>query len=120
MTYYIEHENKIVLFDTDKQTLQNTLAFMPQYQGKEIKETDRPIVDFAFADTPHYVAQQTAAEKAARVQALQAQLDALDLKSLRALRAIQTGQATQEDQAKLAQFEEEAAALRGQVAELSK
>ena len=33
--YYIENENKIVLFDEDKQRLQNTIAFMPQYEGLE-------------------------------------------------------------------------------------
>lgn len=36
--YYIEENNKIVLFDEDKQKLQNTITFMPQYQGLEIKE----------------------------------------------------------------------------------
>ena len=37
--FYIEDNNKIVLFDEDKQRLQNTIAFtMPQYQGLEIKE----------------------------------------------------------------------------------
>ena len=36
--YYIEKDNKILLFDEDKQKLQNTIAFMPQYQGLEIKE----------------------------------------------------------------------------------
>ena len=36
--YYIEENNKIVLFDENKQRLQNTIAFMPQYQGLEIKE----------------------------------------------------------------------------------
>ena len=36
--FYIEKDNKIVLFDEDKQKLQDTIAFMPQYQGLEIKE----------------------------------------------------------------------------------
>lgn len=46
--FYIEYENKIVLFDEDKQKLQNTIAFMPQYEGLEIKEVpeDYTIVDF--------------------------------------------------------------------------
>lgn len=55
--YYIEKENKIVLFDTDKERLENTLLFLPQYQifsqnedgeeiyiNPEILETDREIV----------------------------------------------------------------------------
>lgn len=39
--YYIEENNKIVLFDEDKQKLQNTITFMPQYQGLEIKEVQK-------------------------------------------------------------------------------
>ena len=47
--FYIEDNNKIVLFDEDKQKLQDTIAFMPQYKGLEIKKvpTDYVIVDFA-------------------------------------------------------------------------
>lgn len=120
MTYYIEHENKIVLFDTDKQRLQKTLSFLPQYQGKEIKETERPIADFELADSPEYIARQSAAQQSIRVQELQAQLDELDLKSLRALRAVGAGQSTQEDHDRLAQFEAQAVVLRAQLAELSK
>lgn len=52
--YYIEKENKIVLFDTDKEKLQNTLAFMPELEEAEILETDRKIIilndEFVFAD----------------------------------------------------------------------
>lgn len=61
--FYIEQDNKIVLFDTDKQKLQNTLLFMPQYQDLEIKETDRPIVDFKFADTEEYKQEQIQKEQ---------------------------------------------------------
>lgn len=42
--YYIEKENKIVLFDTDKQKLISTLGFMPQYKGFEIQQTDKEII----------------------------------------------------------------------------
>ena len=52
--YYVENTEKIVLFDEDKNKLQNTIAFMPQYSGLEIKETNRPIVNFQFADTDEY------------------------------------------------------------------
>ena len=37
INYYIENENKIIVFDTNKTKLQNTLNFMPQYQGLEIE-----------------------------------------------------------------------------------
>ena len=67
--YYIEQDNKIVLFDEDKQRLQNTLLFMPQYAGLEIKETTRPIVDFQFADTDEYKEEQ-AQKEAARIALL--------------------------------------------------
>ena len=42
--FYIEDNNKIVLFDEDKQKLQDTIAFMPQYQGLEIKEVEEGYV----------------------------------------------------------------------------
>ena len=46
--FYIENDNKIVLFDEDKQKLQNTIAFMPQYQGLEIKEVEEGYVIYDF------------------------------------------------------------------------
>lgn len=67
--YYIEQNNKIVLFDKDKQKLIDTLLFMPQYSGLEIKETTRPIVDFQFADTEEYQ-QEQAQKEAERVAML--------------------------------------------------
>ncbi len=73
--YYIENENKIILFDTNKTKLQNTLKFMPQYQGLEIQETQRPLVlsedgtKFVFADTPEYI-QQQAQKEAQRIAML--------------------------------------------------
>ena len=49
MNYYIKDENdKIILFDEDKQKLQNTIAFMPQYQGLEIKEVEEGYVIYDF------------------------------------------------------------------------
>lgn len=42
--FYIQQDNKIVLFDEDKQKLQNTILFMPQYQGLEIKEVQEGYV----------------------------------------------------------------------------
>lgn len=61
--YYIEQDDKIVLFDTDRQKLENTLLFLPQYQGLEIQETDRPIADFEFADTEEYKERKAKEEK---------------------------------------------------------
>lgn len=42
--YYIEENNKIVLFDEDRQKLQDTLNFMPQYKDLEIKEVQEGYV----------------------------------------------------------------------------
>ena len=42
--FYIKDNNKILLFDDDKQKLQNTIAFMPQYEGLEIKEVEEGYV----------------------------------------------------------------------------
>ena len=61
--YYVEEDNNIVLFDEDKEKLQNTLSFMPQYRGLEILETDRPIINFEFADTEEYKQEQAQKER---------------------------------------------------------
>lgn len=42
--FYIEQDDKIVLFDENLQTLQNTILFMPQYAGLEIKEVQEGYV----------------------------------------------------------------------------
>ena len=44
--FYILDNDKIVLYNEDKQKLENTLNFMPQYAGLDILETDRNIVQF--------------------------------------------------------------------------
>lgn len=67
--FYIEQDNKIVLFDEDKTKIENTILFMPQYKDLEIKETQRPIVDFMFSDTEEYQVEQ-AAKEAERVRSL--------------------------------------------------
>ena len=46
--FYIEDNNKIVLFDEDKQKLKDTILFMPQYQGLEIKEVQEGYVIYDF------------------------------------------------------------------------
>ena len=52
--FYIQQDDKIVLFDENLERLQNTIAIMPQYEGLEILETDRKIIEldnkFIFAD----------------------------------------------------------------------
>ncbi|MBO7190578.1 MAG: hypothetical protein J6V32_00480 [Elusimicrobiaceae bacterium] len=70
--YYIEQEEKIVLFDTDRAKLENTLKFTPQYQGLEIKETERPIENFEWADTPEYITKKHRQELENQVAGLEA------------------------------------------------
>lgn len=54
--FYILQNDKIVLYDESREKLENTIKFMPQYADLPILETDRPIVDFEFADTPEWIA----------------------------------------------------------------
>ena len=54
--YYVSDNNQIILYDENRAKLSNTLEFMPQYADLPILETDRPIVDFEFADTPEWIA----------------------------------------------------------------
>ena len=46
--FYIQQDEKIVLFDENKETLQNTISFMPQYEGLEIKEVEEGFVIYDF------------------------------------------------------------------------
>ena len=61
--FYVEQDNKIVLFDESYGKLVDTIKFMPQYHDLEIKETDRPIEDFEFADTPEWEEKQRQKER---------------------------------------------------------
>ena len=46
--FYIQQDEKILLFDDDKQKLQDTILFMPQYQGLEIKEVEEGYTIYDF------------------------------------------------------------------------
>ena len=46
--FYIQQDNKILLVDEDKQKLQDTIVFMPQYEGLEIKEVEEGYVIYNF------------------------------------------------------------------------
>ena len=47
--FYIQQDDKIILFNEDKQKLQDTIAFtMPQYQDLEIKEVEEGYVIYDF------------------------------------------------------------------------
>ena len=71
MNYYIQQDEKIVLFDENLERLQNTLDFMPQYEGLEILETEREIIElnneFVFKDE---VEAELVEQEKARIQEL--------------------------------------------------
>ena len=46
--FYIQQNEKIVLVDENLERLQNTIAFMPQYEGLEIKEVEEGYVIYDF------------------------------------------------------------------------
>lgn len=73
MTYYIEQDGQIKLHDTDKSRIETTLKFMPQYAGLELKETERPIENCEWADTPEYIAKKHRQELESQVAGLEAQ-----------------------------------------------
>ena len=71
-TYYIEQNGVIVLHDTDRSKLENTLRFMPQYEGLTVQETERPIENCEWADTEEYIAAKHKREVEAQVASLEA------------------------------------------------
>lgn len=66
--YYILDNDKIALFDENKENLNNTIAFMPSYQKLKILETDKHIVEFNgafyFEDDEQYLTLLEEKEKA--------------------------------------------------------
>ena len=46
--FYIQQDEKIVLFDEDKQKLQDTISFIPQYKDFEIKEVEEGYIIYDF------------------------------------------------------------------------
>ena len=63
--FYIQQDEKIVLFDEDKQKLQDTIAFMPQYESLEIKEVEEGyiIYDFELMTVEEMEAKETQKER---------------------------------------------------------
>ena len=94
---------------TDKQRL-DFIVSENHTKGYEIKETETALE--AWGLTAEEVAEK---EKEAHRKELMAQLDELDLKTIRSLRAIQAGTGTEQDEQKLAELEEQAAAIRAEL-----
>ena len=71
MNYYLQQNEKIVLFDTDKERLSNTLVCIPQYGDLEILETEREIIElnneFVFKDEVEEELKQREKERIAKL-----------------------------------------------------
>ena len=83
--FYIEDNNKIVLFDEDKQRLQNTIAFTtPQYQGLEIKEVEEGYVicDFELITVEEKEEKQAQKERECRNQEIDEKIKELQIMAL--------------------------------------
>lgn len=71
-TYYIEKEGQIKLHDTNRAQLERSLKVMSKYAGLELKETERPIENCEWADTPEYIAKKQRKELEGQVAKLEA------------------------------------------------
>ena len=71
--FYVEKDNKIVLFNESKSKIETSLKFMPQYKGIEIKETDRPIDNFEWADTQEYIKKKKITELEEKIASLESE-----------------------------------------------
>jgi hypothetical protein len=110
-TYYIEKDNKIVLHDTDKNRIETTLKFMPQYAKLKIKETERPIENGEFADTDEYIAKKAHKLLEAQVASLEAASGLI--RPLREMVLSENSGASDYVKSKAQEIEDLAAQLRG-------
>ncbi len=110
MTYYIEQDGQIKLHDTDKNRIQNTLKFMPQYAGLELKETERPIENGEWADTEEYIAKKHRQELEQQVAGLEASTGLI--RPMREMVLAETSVSSAYVKTKAQEIEDLAAALR--------
>ena len=61
--FYIQQDEKIVLVDENLERLQDTIAFMPQYEGLEIKEVQEGYVVYDFKLMPVEEKEEKEAQK---------------------------------------------------------
>ena len=109
-TYYIEQNGQIKLHDTNKTRIQTTLKFMPQYQGLELKETERPIENCEWADTPEYIAKKQRQELEQQVAQLEASTGLV--RSIREFATVGGVEVSEYVQGKIAEIEALAEQLR--------
>ena len=105
--YYIEKDNKIIFVDTDLQRLQNTIIG----QDLVILETERPIVNFEFADTPEYIEDKAKKELILKNNEIILQIEELEKKKIRAI----TDFILYDNNKYLVEYEKQIEDLRGQL-----
>ena len=110
-TYYItDADGQIKLHDTDKSRIETTLKFMPQYAGLELKETERPIENCEWADTPEYIAKKQRQELEQQVAQLEASTGLV--RSIREFATVGGVEVSEYVQGKIAEIEALAEQLR--------
>ena len=82
--FYIQQNGKIVLFDEDRQKLQDTIVFMPQYEGLEIKEVEEGyiIYNFELMTVEEMEAKQAQKERECRNQEIDEKIKELQIMAL--------------------------------------
>ena len=68
--YYVEKDNKIALFNSDREVLENTIRFSADYKDAVIQETEEgyTIVDFKLITIEEYNVQQLEKAKQTKIQ----------------------------------------------------
>ena len=112
MTYYIEQDGQIKLHDTDRARIVKTLEFLPQYSELELKETERPIENCEWADTPEYIAKKQRQELEQQVAALEATTGLI--RPMREMVLAENSDASEYVKTKAREIENLAAALRAE------
>ena len=82
--FYIQQDEKIVLFDENLERLQNAIAIMPQYQGLEIKEVQEGYViyNFELMSVEEMEAKQAQKERECRNQEIDEKIKELQIMAL--------------------------------------
>lgn len=81
--YYIEKNGKIILYNNVKQSLLNTLQFIPEYKTANIKESSIEIENFMFIDTPEWLEWKTKFMREIRNEYLKKYIDPVISNSIR-------------------------------------
>ena len=109
-------KEKIVLVKDTREELENTPCIV--FDKIEELPGDYELYQGKYITVTEAAERKAAAEKAAHIKELQAQLDVLDLKAIRALRAIGAGEGTAQDTEKLSELEAQAEEIRQQIRDL--